>query len=492
MISRSSTQRSGLQRSAVRDEREWKSPGARLVCLLGDVYAKAGSALVFALFAPWALCTHDKIRRLLLAVVALNIVFPAGVHLGDREDAEEFGALPGLSVALTTFALVCLYVPLLLGRRNRSEAAGGPHFGAPLVLYLAFAAVSLFAARDISLAVFELCLFIELFLLYFYIANEVTSSDEVLFMMRVVMIGLALEGLLMMALAAGVGEFNFLGIKTRVDELEVTGITRIGGTIGSPNDVAAYLQMALALTAGVLLARIRRAWRMLAILALAAGLVGLVLTMSRGAWTGFVVSLVIIGWFGLRGGQISWKIPAVAAALVVVCGVLFSSAISQRLFEEDNGAAHSRVPLMYLAGEMIADNPVIGVGANNFPVAMEPYLAPRYAGEFIYSVHNKYLLVWSETGIGGLLAFLWFLMATVRRGFRCWRNADPVLSPIALGCTAALCGHMFHMNVDVFRGRSIMQFVWLIAALLVVMERLVAAKRAAETGAVRSATTVSI
>ena len=124
---------------------------------------------------------------------------------------------------------------------------------------------------------------------------------------------------------------------------------------------------------------------------------------------------------------------------------------------------------MHLAFRIIEAHPVFGVGVNNFTVVMGNYLTTEFREGFLFAVHNKYLLVLAETGIGGLVAFLAFFGGTVRKGFQCWDFRDPLLSPLALGFAAGIVGHMVHMTVDVFRGRPTQQLVWLIAGLLVAM-----------------------
>ena len=99
-------------------------------------------------------------------------------------------------------------------------------------------------------------------------------------------------------------------------------------------------------------------------------------------------------------------------------------------------------------------------------------MLPRYGavygpgGDWVFTVHNKYLLVWAETGIPGMVTFLVFLMTTLRRGWRVWTAGDAFLAPLALAFTAAVVGHMIHMSADLFSGRFQLQLLWLVAALI--------------------------
>ena len=96
-------------------------------------------------------------------------------------------------------------------------------------------------------------------------------------------------------------------------------------------------------------------------------------------------------------------------------------------------------------------------------------MTSEFVGEWFYVVHNKYLLVWAETGFWALLAFLGFLLTTLRQGWRQWRLGDPILAPLALGFTAAIVGHMEHMFFDVFHSRPQVQTLWMISALIIAM-----------------------
>jgi O-antigen ligase len=213
-------------------------------------------------------------------------------------------------------------------------------------------------------------------------------------------------------------------------------------------------------------------YKWLAIAVLGLGGVALVFTLSRGAWMALALSITLLCWLGSRHAGLSLKTPIAVLLILSLLYLPFHAAISARLFGDDSGSAESRVPLMRLAFRIIEDNPLLGVGANNFTVVMDRYLTSDFREGWLFAVHNKYLLVLSETGMVGLLAFLAFLLDALRKGWRCWVYRDPLLSPLALGFAAGIAGHMLHMTVDVFRGRPTQQLLWLVAGLLTAMLRI--------------------
>jgi O-antigen ligase len=93
---------------------------------------------------------------------------------------------------------------------------------------------------------------------------------------------------------------------------------------------------------------------------------------------------------------------------------------------------------------------------------------PRYTSltQWAYIPHNKFLLVWSETGIGGLLAFIVFLVAAAHRGWLALRRADESLLPYAAALNAAFVALLVHMNFEPFHGRPQLMLLFLVAGLL--------------------------
>jgi O-antigen ligase len=202
----------------------------------------------------------------------------------------------------------------------------------------------------------------------------------------------------------------------------------------------------------------------------------LLLTLSRGGWLAFALALLLLYGFAWRRGWLSLTAPVVLGIVGLALVIFFNEAIVSRL-SNDGGSAYSRIPLLTIAYRMIADHPIFGVGLNNFAVVMPQYANLEFAGYWLYVVHNKYLIVWGETGLLGLLTFLWFLCTTLYRGWQGWLFKDRFLSPLALGFSAAILGQMGHMHFDTFQTRPAIQLLWLSAAFLTALYHIGQAER---------------
>jgi hypothetical protein len=480
-------------------------PGLRTAAVLG-IFLGTSAVVISTLPSPWPQLLlvlvalpflgliSGNLRKLLLGVALLDIPLQLDTHLGFRPDLADLGSLGGWSISATTFALCGLYglwaIELLgrVGRRARPDWRAS----LPATVYLACVGLSLLIAEDVTAGTFQLVLLAQMLLLYVYIVSTIRTREDVVFVLTLLLGGLLAESALMIALHFIGQNVAIPGIAGRVSST-VTAQgqdLRIGGTIGSANSAAIYLSLLLAPALSVLLTPLGPWRKRLAFVALTAGAGALLVTLSRGGWVAFGVSAVIVCVLATRRRWLSPSAPAALAGLAVVAALMFQDTIADRLVGYDEGSAHSRVPLMQLAIRIIEDQPVLGVGANNYGLAMQRYVTPDfsdYGGEWLYLVHNNYLLVWAETGVPGLVAFLWFVLATVWMGWRAWRRNDRLLAPLALGLTAALIGHLIYMSVDLFNDRAHTQTLWVSAALLACISKIPVHGRALITAGRRQA-----
>jgi O-antigen ligase len=379
-------------------------------------------------------------------------------------------------------ALAGLYVLWFVEGVARRGRVPAPSFrlALPLAVYVLFVVFSVMTAQDLGLYARGVFLILQLFCLFVYLISWVQTREDVLFVVKLLVFGLMLESAIILIAAQSAEGFDLPGFRVLVDRsTEDIGGPRFYGSLGSPINAAAYLEMLLAPAVALLATRLGRSIKMVALLGLGLGSISLIGTLSRASWIASAFSISVACFaFTSGGGRRRLAIPLLLLLFVGGVAVMFQSTISTRLTADDVGSARARVPLMVTALEIIGDHPELGVGANSYVAALPRYES-TFPGEWLYTVHNRYLLVAAETGLGGLIAFLWFLAVTLRRGWLRWRRSDPLLSPLALGFTAALGGQMIHMFVDIFNSRSAIQLLWVVAALIAAMSRIGAAPRPA-------------
>lgn len=437
------------------------------ICVVGFALLPQRWAPLFILvvLSPFILMIAGNVEKFLLAIILLEIPLGVDINFAYREAAAALGAVGGFNLSLTTLCLAFLYA-LWLAQLLAKAATPPPLLirkSLPLIAYIAIVALSAGVARDTTLASFYVFMLLQALLLYIYVVKAVRTREDVRFVVFLLLTSLALQGLIIVGVRLTGIDLEIASVSTRVDaDFGLRG----GGTLGSPNSAAGYLTLLLAPALSVLIAQWGRWAKWLAVFAFGLGGAALFITQSRGGWAAFATSVTLFYLLAWRRGWLSPKVHFAAIAVVLMLAVVSQGDIVNRLSGNDHGAAYSRVPLMRLAFQMIGDNLLLGVGANNFVIALPQYITPDFSREWLYTVHNKYLLVWAEAGTGALMAFVWFLAATLWRGWQGWRLNDRLLSSLSLGFMVAIVGHMVHMTVDIFNDRPHVQMLWLIAGLI--------------------------
>jgi len=172
-------------------------------------------------------------------------------------------------------------------------------------------------------------------------------------------------------------------------------LLRAYGTLPHPNLLAAFLAICLLLGIYLYLRReLNLFW--LFIISL-----GLLLTFSRAVIFGTLV-LLIIGYFTSgRSGNFKRILYTGLIALVLVAIPLFGSLF----LRSKDYAASDRIRSYQQALEIVEQKPLLGVGKNNYVLALKQNNYYRLNIWEYQPVHNLELLVLSETGLLGLLAF---------------------------------------------------------------------------------------
>lgn len=277
------------------------------------------------------------------------------------------------------------------------------------------------------------------------------------------------------AMVAGVAGVCLMGLYQLVsgagpDDFLVGGSIRVYGSFGTPNTLAAYLE----LTVLFLLACLPLAWRgnaefrfhtleKWAILAVSAlGMLVVGLTQSRGGWIGLALGLMVLWW------QFPNKVKVVSfvAGVVVVGGFLLTPPgqsqldrfmeIQEETAPVEPGVARSsyevgagRGALWATANIMIRENPLTGVGAGEFDENYREYV-PSWLDRFPRGqAHNVWLQMGAQAGVWGILAYAAWYAASIWSVITARRRTDnPSGFWVITGVLAVFVAYTAHSMVD--------------------------------------------
>jgi O-antigen ligase len=159
---------------------------------------------------------------------------------------------------------------------------------------------------------------------------------------------------------------------------------------------------------------VSRYWLICGLFALC--LVGLVLTFSRETWLlGFCgLLLVSVCWLRSRVSPALRLVIIVFATIVVVSSGVIG--LVSTFYNPNEVYGLERIYYYATAWQLFTSHPLLGVGAGNYQ-----FFDRSYEGEAAGGIaHNQFLTIAAETGIVGLLMFLWLVFAIlkVRRQLR--------------------------------------------------------------------------
>lgn len=226
-------------------------------------------------------------------------------------------------------------------------------------------------------------------------------------------------------------------------------------TFGCKNHLAGYMEMAIPISIGLMIA-VRKEWaKALCGFALFILCVALTLSLSRGGWMselfalGFMLVLYLVK---TKKKYRSLTVTAVAVTTVVVLTVLASTPVIEKLETLTHGRDvpnwQSRTAVWAGTLDLIRDYPLLGTGPGTFPVAFTPYRPAGVNARFLHT-HNDYLHFISETGILTAGIILWLIVATFWSGIRKIMTTNSRLTlGITLGSLTGIVAMAVHSVAD--------------------------------------------
>jgi O-antigen ligase len=175
-------------------------------------------------------------------------------------------------------------------------------------------------------------------------------------------------------------------------------------------------------------------------IALATCALGVYMTYNRASWLGAVVTLLVFLVLRPRMRRLLLPLLVLAAVLAVVFwqSVVSSPAVTERLLEDES--VGYRTTVLRLALDMARDDPLFGLGYNNFgAIARRDYgWDPNSLFGIDPPAHNSYTFLLVSGGLVTLLPYLAWLGLLGWQGVRRYREkAAPAWTRDALAAGAA-------------------------------------------------------
>ncbi|MEA3502572.1 MAG: O-antigen ligase family protein [Actinomycetota bacterium] len=243
--------------------------------------------------------------------------------------------------------------------------------------------------------------------------------------------------------------------------------SRLQASFGNPAVLGAFAVLGFPTVVGGL---VGRRLPVLTGTASAVGAVLLVLSGSRGAWIGLAIGAIFAGVsIGYRrSGLTRVRIAAVAALVVVLLGI---TVLTGR-WETALAGFEGRVATWQVAGSVVAEHPVVGVGPEGFATAFaeavdDDYVIRYTRDDVVDRAHNGILEVATTSGIPGLLVYLVLIVAVVIAAWKATRSGDE-MRPVIVGAAAGTVAYLVQQQV-LFQLAVLDLSFWLVVGLLTVI-----------------------
>ncbi len=406
--------------------------------------------------------------------------------------AVPFGSLRTLNMGGLTASAAQVMLAAFLGAwvlqalAYRDLRVGRSRLTLALVAWVGVMALSLLRAQALPAALSELLKWVQVTILFLYVAGRVSWGER-----RWLVLFLLLGGLAQGAL----GIYQFLARIGPPGFLLMGQYMRAHGTFGQPNPYGGYLGLILPLAYAYALThwrvwlwpvgRLSLADRLLWPLAVGATAVmaaALIMSWSRGALLGFIAGAALVT---LALARRIWPALLVVGLVLLVTLPLWQTQVpisylarldnttaylGQDLalveIDDDNFAIVERLAHWDAAWQMFSRRPWLGVGIGQYAVEYPAVALPRWQDPLGHA-HNYYLHTLAETGLLGLAAYLIVLLSALALA---WRRARSFgLWPRALGLGAlGMLGHLMgHSLVDNLYVQEIYLLIAIILGMLV-------------------------
>jgi O-antigen ligase len=402
-----------------------------------------------AVVASWS----QRVRDIFFFVMLSLAILSERMDVNFYSEAWYRGTTRGIQVTMVEILAFGLLLGCWLGRRGDERRMIWPGSLGLMLLYFAYACVSVVVSEPKIYGLFELSKIFASILIFLAAAAYVRSMRE--------------WTLLIVALGCAVG---FEGIWA-VRQHFITGLDRAAGTLDHPNSLSMYLCLATPPLIAVAAAGWSRSLKWFCGLCAMLGAIGVLLSFSRAGIP--VYAAVAVGAFlACASWRMSWRRVILLSLLVVGVAAMVAAGwrqmarrYSEATLEEEylDPTVDGRGVYLRLSGAIAKDH-FFGVGLNNWSYQVSRTYGPRlgyrfddydslisvygkkndkiYADSYLAApAHNLAALTLGELGVPGLAIFvlLWLRWLSMGLPFFFLPRGEPMRA-LGVGLFFSICG----------------------------------------------------
>ncbi|MGL4472903.1 MAG: O-antigen ligase family protein [Shewanella sp.] len=244
---------------------------------------------------------------------------------------------------------------------------------------------------------------------------------------------------ILVACVAIYNKINEIGL---VEGTRVTIGRDIGSMLGDPNDLALVLMFPASFSLSLIMtSKLSIASRLLGLVTFPLIFYAIIATQSRGGLLGILTIMGVIIYRRVPSKTLFFGAAGVAAILLYAVAGISERASGGAHEEGVDASAMGRIYAWQAAFGMALDNPLTGVGLDNFYVNYYFY-SPHWDG-LNHAVHSTWFGVLAETGFLGLIIFIAFVTSAMLSAKSTLEKVEAHVNelPISFYCSAqALLG----------------------------------------------------
>ena len=416
-------------------------------------------------------------HKYVVAIFSAGFTLPFFVqYLVVQRDKQALGVTGTFLVMLTLLAAA-----YASGAFRGGRFFACPSIVGPMLLFLFACLASMVNTPDRTLSLIALEREAEMLLVFLILINVLTQAANVFHFLSGLYIGFAIECVIYVIQNILGYSFDILG-NTHFEGTTDVVAGRIGfqrGTFAaSQHTPAEYFCVLTLFLVGVYLSRRRLRFRMNPMVGMLMGGACLLLAAKRAPLAGFAFGLTALCLLLAAYSRGSLRRLAPLVAVLALPALALLPLLWMRTHQDNEGALEERMNLTHIAWQMYSAHPALGAGLGTYDSVKREFLPDDWKG-WLYTVHNRYMLLLAETGSFGLGSLLLLYAVVLWQAFRGIKRIEDDYRPIQIALVGIFVAFYWEMFWHMFDSKQQNYLFWFMSALSIALPRVFPNRRIA-------------